>query len=120
MKPGDPVDHYLIGEASILIWLVSRGVKPLGDILIPRDCPEVIEEVKAKASRMSVHALERKIDDERTVVYFYREPWLSAAIEFISDEKLSHYDRSWIQGLLYGVRTDLIQKFLDANDHPND
>ena len=44
---------------------------------------------------------------------FYKEPWTLAARIFLDKKKLSQFDRSWINGLLFGYRTDQIQKFID-------
>lgn len=47
---------------------------------------------------------------------FYRDKWTQRAILFLEHTELSPTDRAWISGLLYGYRSDAIQKFID--EHP--
>ncbi|HVZ10918.1 MAG TPA: hypothetical protein VG941_00625 [Candidatus Paceibacterota bacterium] len=109
---------YLAGQASIAIWAVSRGIKPLADIGVPHGLDETLKEINAEAALMGVSWLPR-VDEQETIVYFYRELWVADAIRFINNAGLSYRDRSWIQGLLYGIRPDLIQKFFDQPDLSN-
>ena len=44
---------------------------------------------------------------------FYKEPWTLEALDFCDRSKLSDFDRSWIQGLLFGYKDNQIQKFID-------
>jgi hypothetical protein len=112
--------EYEIGRAVWAAEIVAKSDKPITEvgscaIASPAALVDDLRECLKLATRdaADVKIWTRVSADGKRVRYgFYREPWVVGALDFLDRTKLSDDDNAWISGLLFGYRTDAIERFI--------
>jgi hypothetical protein len=116
--------EYEIGRAVWAAEIIAKSDKPVAEIGSRAiTSPEALENDLRECLKLASEALDVKIwmrrsDGGRIRYGFYREAWVPAALDFLDRADLPDVDRSWINGLLFGYRSDAIQRFIDRDADP--
>ena len=95
----------LLGKPIAEVSSLSAEMADLEDDL--RHCQELAGN-RGRVARFWIRQSESRLR-----YGFYKEPWTLQALDFLNQATLTHFDRDWINGLLFGYRPEMIQEFLD-------
>ena len=112
------LDVIWIGEAFGLIRAIQMHGKPIGEIGSARaKRSDILEDLRGCLKIMrnpkGIFPWIRPAGGGRYRFGYFSQPWTLRALTFLDRTTLKQTDRSWIGGLLYGYRPDLIQQFID-------
>lgn len=110
--------EYEIGRAVWAAEIIAKSDKPITEIgsraitsaeALENDLRECL---KLASEAVDVKIWMRRSDGGRMRYGFYREAWVTGALDFLDRADLPDVDRAWINGLLFGYRSDTIQRFI--------
>jgi len=113
--------EYEVGRAIWAAEIVARSEKPIAEVgtrsIGPQDALEsdLRECLKLVRDSDDVRFWTRPAGETRVRYGFYRERWVLQALDFLDGADLASADRAWISGLLFGYRSDAIQRFIDRS-----
>jgi hypothetical protein len=111
--------EYEIGRAIWAAEIIAKSDKPVtevgcrtassSDALLDdlREC------LKLASEAADVKIWIRSAGGTRLRYGFYRDGWVMNALEFLDRAELPDVDRAWINGLLFGYRSEAIQRFIN-------
>lgn len=111
--------EYEIGRAIWAAEIIAKSDKPVTEVGSRAASPAALEADLRECLKLASEAVDVKIwtlksDDGKRIRYgFYREAWVIDALNFLDRADLPDTDRAWINGLLFGYRSDAIQRFID-------
>lgn len=112
--------EYEIGRAIWAAEIIAKSDKPITEVgsravASPDALMDDLREcLKLASEAADVRIWTRRTEDGKRLRYgFYREAWVLDALEFLDRANLPDVDRAWINGLLFGYRSDAIQRFID-------
>jgi hypothetical protein len=111
--------EYEIGRAVWAAEIVAKSDKPVTEIGCRAVAsPEALENDLRECLKLASEAANVKIwtrsnGGTRVRYGFYRDAWVLDALDFLDRAELSDVDRAWINGLLFGYRSDAIQRFIN-------
>lgn len=110
--------EYEIGRVIWAAEIVAKSDKPVTEVgsrIAPQGALEadLRECLKLASEAADVQIWIRKTAGNRLRYGFYREAWVVDALDFLDRENLRETDRAWISGLLFGYRSEAIQRFIN-------
>jgi hypothetical protein len=112
--------EYEIGRAVWAAEIVAKSDKPVTEIgsraiASPDALIDDLRRCLTLASEAAdVKIWTRRSDGGKRIRYgFYRDAWVVGALDFLDRADLPDVDRAWINGLLFGYRSDAIQRFIN-------
>jgi hypothetical protein len=112
--------EYEIGRAVWAAEIVAKSDKPVAEVgcrsITSPDAlvNDLHECLKLASEAAEVKIWTRRSDGGKRLRYgFYRDEWVVGALAFLDHADLPDADRAWINGLLFGFRSDAIQRFVD-------
>jgi hypothetical protein len=111
--------EYEIGRAIWAAEIIAKSDKPVTEVGCRAAAPAALEAdlrecLKLASESADVKIWMRRSDGGKRLRYgFYREAWVVGALDFLDRADLPETDRAWINGLLFGYRSDAIQRFID-------
>ena len=112
------IGYYFAGSSASAIRAVAIEGKPIVEVCggLPARRKDLVSDLrkclKVEGRPTNVRWWIRKSGDKWRFG-FYKHPWALRALDFLSQESLSQYDRSWISGLLFGYQPEAIQRFIE-------
>jgi hypothetical protein len=116
------LDEYMIGRAMAAIAEIALRGKPIAEVGgVKASQEDVLHDLNCclefHLTGNPVFPWALPVEGGRVRFGFYGESWTIEALKFMSVIELSDFHRSWIQGLLFGYRPDVIQKFIDRHGY---
>lgn len=112
--------EYEIGRAiSAAEQLIAKSDKPVTEVgcrtVASPDAllDDLRECLKLAGEAEDVKIWTRPAGEKRLRYGFYRDAWVVGALDFLDRTELPDADRAWINGLLFGYRSDAIQQFIE-------
>ena len=111
--------EYEVGRAIWAAEMVAKCDKPVAEVgcrqMISPDglLDDLRECLKLASEAADVRIWTRTASGNRLRYGFYRDAWVVGALEFLDAAELPDADRAWISGLLFGYRSDAIQRFIN-------
>ena len=111
--------EYEIGRAVWAAEIIAKSDKPVTEIgcrtIVSQDklIDDMRECLKLASEASDVKIWTRAAGGKRLRYGFYRDAWVVGALEFLDRADLPDVDRAWINGLLFGYRSDAIQRFIN-------
>ena len=111
--------EYEIGRAIWAAEIIAKSDKPVTEVgsraIASREALEndLRECLKLASEADGVKIWMRQGEGKRVRYGFYRDAWVVGAFEFLDRADLPDVDRAWINGLLFGYRSDAIQRFIN-------
>jgi hypothetical protein len=111
--------EYEIGRAVWAAEIIAKSDKPVTEIgcrtVTSRETliDDLRECLKLASEAADVKIWTRAADGKRLRYGFYRDEWVVGALDFLDRADLPDVDRAWINGLLFGYRSDAIQRFIN-------
>lgn len=112
--------EYEIGRAVWAAEIVAKSDKPVTEVgcraitSAVAVVDDLCECLKLASEAADVKVWTRRSDRGDRIRYgFYRDAWVLGALEFLDRADLPDVDRAWINGLLFGYRSDAIQRFIN-------
>lgn len=114
------LSDYELGSATAAIQAIALSGKPVAEVGCRRADLADLEADLQGCLRLADAGAEiqfwtKAATGGRYRYGFYAQPWVLSAIDFLDRADLAETDRSWINGLLFGYRTDAIQQFIDRS-----
>ncbi len=113
------LSEYEIGRAVWAAEIVAKSEKPVAEVgcrtiaTVAALHDDLRECLKFASEAADVKIWTRSAGGKRVRYGFYRDAWVVGALDFLDRANLSDTDRAWISGLLFGYRSDAIQRFID-------
>ncbi len=111
---------YEIGRAVWAAEIIAKSDKPVTEVgcraITSADALEndLRACLKLASEAADVKIWTRRADGGKRMRYgFYRDAWVIDALDFLDRADLPDVDRAWINGLLFGYRSDAIQRFIN-------
>jgi hypothetical protein len=114
--------EYEIGRAIWAAEIVAKSDKPVTEAgsLVAASPDALLDDLreclKLASESADVKIWTRSAGGKRLRYGFYRDAWVVDALDFLDRADLPDADRAWINGLLFGYRSDAIQRFLNRLD----
>jgi hypothetical protein len=111
--------EYEIGRAVWAAEIIAKSDKPVTEIgsriVASSDAllDDLRECLKLASEATDVKIWTRAAGGKRLRYGFYRDAWVVGALDFLDRAELPDADRAWINGLLFGYRSDAIQRFIN-------
>jgi hypothetical protein len=111
--------EYEIGRAIWAAEIIAKSDKPVTEVgcraIVSREAlaNDLRECLKLASESDDVKIWTRAADGKRVRYGFYRDAWVVGALDFLDRADLPDSDRAWINGLLFGYRSDAIQRFIN-------
>jgi hypothetical protein len=111
--------EYEIGRAIWAAEIVAKSEKPVTEVGCRTvTSPDALLDDLRECLKLASEAADLKIwiksaGGNRLRYGFYRDAWVVGALDFLDRAGISDADRAWISGLLFGYRSDAIQRFID-------
>jgi hypothetical protein len=111
--------EYEVGRAVWAAEIIAKSDKPVAEIgcraITSHDAlvDDLRECLKLASEATDVKIWTRSAGGKRVRYGFYRDTWVVGALEFLDRANLPDVDRAWINGALFGYRSDAIQRFID-------
>jgi len=108
--------EYEIGRAIWAAEIVAKSDKPVTEVGCRTvTAPEALlddlrECLKLASEAADVKIWTRSAGGKRLRYGFYRGAWVMGALDFLDRAELPDVDRAWINGLLFGYRSEAIQR----------
>ena len=110
--------EYEVGRAVWAAESIAKSDKPVAEIgcrgiASPEALMDDLREcLKLASEAADVKIWTRSAGGKRLRYGFYREAWVVDALDFLDRADLLDVDRAWINGLLFGYRSEAIQRFI--------
>lgn len=112
--------EYEVGRAVWAAEIVAKSDKPVTEIGCRAIAsPDALENDLRECLKLASEAADVKIwtrrsDGGKRLRYgFYRDAWVVSALDYLDCAEIPDVDRAWINGLLFGYRSEAIQRFIN-------